>query len=307
MIGKQGLVPKNLSGSGARPLIFVKRNRGSRFFASEIMRTEELAHIVKRFGGWSAGARVLELGLTTEIRDSVVWLNKRVIEHVSEAQLQDLRARNNLVVSDYVDGPPRTDIDYLFDFHVASSVMQFQSFTRSHGSRKAWLVTHHVSNFPRFTDEFRKGFRIAYFGERSNAPHLGELPERIEVFSTKNGESYGHLDNLWPAHYIFRYTRAGEGFKPFTKGFFAAHSGSVALDAEDNEEALWYLGHDYPFLAKSSRYEDVVNTIEFAKSEYGTSVWKHALEIMREVRHRSDEKQIYREIVGLMNLLGETA
>lgn len=306
MIGKLGLVPKNLSRSGARPLIFVKRNRGSRFFASEIMRTEELAHIVKRFGGWSAGVRVMEIDSTLDTRDSVLWLNKRVIEQVSATYLEELRARKNLLVSDYIDGPSRTDIDHFFDLHVASSVSQFQSFMLSHGPSKVWFVTHHVSNFPAFTNKFSNDFRIAYFGEPSNAPHLGKLSKHVDVFSTQNGESFGQVNNSWPAHYIFRFTRAGEGFKPYTKGFFAAHAGSVVLDAGDNEEARWYLGCDYPFLAKSSQYEDVVNTIEFAKSEYGSPVWEHALEVMRSVRERSAERQVYREIIGLMNLLGES-
>ena len=93
-------------------------------------------------------------------------------------------------------------------------------------------------------------------------------------------------------HYAVRQPHPFDGFKPFIKGFTAAACGAAILVPLDESDALYYLGHDYPFALKDNSLSSVREAIEYAEECFGGPEWRFAHTIMDSVRERCSARQV---------------
>lgn len=163
-----------------------------------------------------------------------------------------LRAAGCLVLMDFIDGRLRPEIVAQADGFIACSATQSRHLRAHHPDRPVIHIPHHVDlDLPALPCQWDR-FACGYFGGRGNGAHLdaleaaGAIKVWETLFANRNGWHQGLADiNL---HYAFRPRSMWQGgFKPFTKGFVAAHVGAVVLVAESDEEATELLGADYPF------------------------------------------------------------
>jgi hypothetical protein len=81
-----------------------------------------------------------------------------------------------------------------------------------------------------------------------------------------------------------RADRPIDGFKPFTKGFIAAHCSSAILVGKDDAEATAILGSDYPFFCDRSDGKKVREAIGRMADGFENAEWRKALSILAKVR-----------------------
>jgi hypothetical protein len=218
------------------------------------------------------------------------------------------------------------------DGFIASSKRQLAALTQLVPDKPCHLVTHNVDQrLPEFVPPADR-LRIAYVGFAQNCRHLDELSQLAEIVETAAGGSADAWMARLPefnCHYalrrpedppgfksvlvgmfghehqpvlfrpsskgLFRRPRDFIVFKPFTKGFTAAHCGCPILTERSESDAQFYLPDDYPFFLPAGAWNDVSRAIKRISKEFGGKSWHYAVEIMREIRDRSSSNQIANE------------
>jgi len=97
-------------------------------------------------------------------------------------------------------------------------------------------------------------------------------------------------------HYAIRAANEPRVFKPFLKGFVAAHCGVPIIVAAADAEARHYLGDDYPFVVENLSLGSVRQHIELFADQYATLTWKSALERLREIAAQSNRRHVEEEL-----------
>ena len=148
--------------------------------------------------------------------------------------------------------------------------------------------------------------RTGYFGELANTvrpPSLGGLVELVGINTSRREESW--IDRLpeFNAHWIIRQRRAIDGAKPFLKGFLAARLGAVVVSAREDDDALLYLGDDYPFFVRSLETCDLEATMLAMVEDFGGPAWRLAQEIMTEVAARSSDAVVAAEFRAMVETI----
>lgn len=288
-------MPHNLS------FVYVEQFRGS---GSTIMRGFQLADIARRHLG--PRIRVTVRPLVPNFRRSTLFLTKGALKVATTETLARLKRRGNRLLFDVVDElPPETTREFA-DAIVASSLTAFEAYAREFPQIPVALVNHHVD--PRLEaatagprpDEFR----IGYFGERENAVLTPRIEETVEVVHIDTSSE----DTKWLAsiphfsmHYAVRRIRLLDQYKPFLKGFTAAHAGAPILIQRSQEEAVRWLGLDYPYLIDEPVSEaTIIRAIEEAASEFGGTRWGEALDVMAGLRERTRPERIAAELRTLL-------
>ena len=112
-----------------------------------------------------------------------------------------------------------------------------------------------------------------------------------------------HLSN-YSLHYCLR-PELNEHYKvkPFTKGFTASAVGAVVMANKATEDAVEFLGADYPYLTRSLDADEVVSTFERAKQGFRGTDWKNAQDVMQNLNELVSPAKIasqFREIVSFL-------
>jgi hypothetical protein len=264
---------------------------------STVMRGFQLAELAR---DGLPGHRVRVAPLGTAIRNSSVFLTKGALKVAEPQQLSDLRRAGNRLLFDPVDEVPPPTTARFADVLVASSLTAFDYFSRAYPATRVALVNHHVDpRLDRVTPR-PDAFRVGYFGETVNAILTDAIEERVDVVPVDTSRE--HADWLarvpqYTMHYAVRRERALDHFKPFLKGFTAAHSGAPVLIQRDQAEALRWLGEDYPYLVDAPVDEAVIlDALARAEREYGGPRWARAREIMAGIRARTTPTRIVAEL-----------
>lgn len=281
--------------------VYVEQFRGA---GSTVMRGFQLAEIAERHLG--RGVRVNVRPLAPDFRRSTLFLTKGALKVATAPTLARLKARGNRLMFDVVDElPPDTTREFA-DVVVASSLTAFEAYSREFPRIPVALVNHHVD--PRL-DAATVGarpdtFRLGYFGERENAvltPRIEEVVEAVHIDTSK--EDTGWLASIrdFSMHYAVRRTRLLDQYKPFLKGFTAAHAGAPILIQRSQEEAVRWLGADYPYLLDEPVSEDrILAAIAQARAEFGGARWREALDVMAGLRERTRPERIAAELSALL-------
>lgn len=263
------------------------------------MRGDQLAAIAKS----SSPDRTITLAPSTaRFRNSTLFLTKGALKELDEAKLSQLKKRGNRLLFDVVDEVPPPTTTGFADVLIASSLTAFSQFQRDFPGVDVSLVNHHVD--PRIsrsrtappTDQLR----TAYFGELVNAILTDGIREQVTTFHVDTSrESSDWIPEVphFNFHYAVRLRRGLDKFKPFLKGFTAAHTSSNMLIQSDQVEAVAWLGDDYPYLLWAEPTEaNILAALQEAKESFGSPEWFAGLKVMADIRERTSEVRIGHEI-----------
>lgn len=282
----------------ARPVRFVYSAQ-YRQSGSTVMRGAQLSEIAARA---MPDRDVKYVELNVDIRNSVVFLTKGALKAMTMERLESLKKNKNLLLFDVVDELPPPFTRGYADVLVAASHTAFAQHSLNFPGLPVRLVNHHVD--PRVTalqvtppdDRLRTG----YFGETINAvftPVVTEMVHLVPIDTSRESTSWIDHLSAYNLHYAVRATRELDHFKPFLKGFTAAHCRSnILIQATEAEAASW-LGKDYPFLLHGPVTEAAISqAIQHAQGSFGGSEWREGLLRMSEVRERTSPKRIGSEV-----------
>lgn len=261
---------------------------------STILRSHQVYEIVKGEGS------VLPLHITHDssgIKNSIVIMDKYSSTFASRAMLRKLREANNILISDPVDDEIIVEKYSQFDGLIASSIKQYAYFKEHFPKMTIAYLFHHADiRLPKKLAP-QDEFKAAYFGEPSNMydfPGLNEWIQPVPVDTSK--QKLGWMSSI--ANYNFHYAVRSKGyservFKPFTKGFTAAHFGANILVHADDGDAGIYLGTQYPFLLKGELSpKAVIEMMTFARESFSSETWRKGLSVMEEIKNKTDPAKL---------------
>jgi hypothetical protein len=239
----------------------------------------------------------------TQIADSTLVLTKSYLIEAPPLILEEHRRRGNRIYADYLDLEVKPAQVALVDTLIASSQEQNRFFLELFPEKRIRHVTHHVDL--RIPDIILKAdnFRCGYFGHPWNAGYMDRVTDVVDMVDATNPKDTSWIDKLpgYPCHYAVRQAQQWDGFKPFLKGFIAAHCGAVVVVSASDREATSYLGEDYPFRFSIENGDDAKAAMAEVKRGYRSAAWGQALETMRTVRERSSPGWIRQELLRLFD------
>lgn len=294
--------------SASRPVFFVDRLPKLRS-GSSYLRTTQLWELSKD--------AFAEAGIRSQVtsgfahRGSVLILNKNTLLATKSWRLRWLKRQNNILVADPLDGKIAAERLRCCDLLLAASLTQHDALRTEFPDKRIAYVGHHVDLRLPPVDPPADAFRLGYFGEIGNAAFSGypDLPVEFVAIATARADLTDWMARLaaFNAHYALRNTQTFDGFKPFTKGFVAAHCGSPILVGGDDIEARRHLPADYPFVADTSSVESVTAAIARMRDAFGGPDWRKALEAMAELRRQTAPDAIAGQLVAAVAPLALTA
>ena len=298
--------PSAVSRLGPRRLVWVCRDQ-FRTTASTLMRGDQLADIAHHHLAAKVETSVVSEARLEEQRDALVVLTKGFLKRAAIEDLARLKRGGNTLCADYVDHPERPELHELIDVYIAASIRQYVHFVETYADKAVHLLSHHAD--PRLAGKSgpEDYCNIGYFGEIVNARYATELQGKIDfcLVDTKSADA-GWLQRLrhCNVHYAVRNRRPIDGFKPFLKGFTAAHCRANIIVPRSEGDAIYYLTSDYPYLLEDEGLKSVLYMIDRIKASFGSDEWHRGLEIMESVRRRSSPEQVASELEALVNRYG---
>lgn len=281
-------------------------SESSRHYGSTVMRGEQLSKITKKV----LGKCVCFSSTDYQYKNCILYLTKWAVYTLSVIDLQKLKARQNKLIFDLVDGElPPSKIKFA-DIVVAAAESIYQKYQRSlPKSIKIVLIDHSVDPRIRFVDWSTrpKELKAGYFGELINTVITHRIKQQVDFISvsntTQNGDWFKELPK-YNLHYAIRQKREVYPNKPFLKGFTAAFCDANILIQASEKEAIKWLGKDYPYLLRGKVTEEkILKLLDYINRTYGSKEWKRGLVIMRSIRERISEEAIGKQIVKLFQLL----
>ena len=167
-------------------------------------------------------------------------------------------------------------------------------------------MRHHVNRLIRPVTPPADRLRTGYFGELANTVRPDSLSRHGRARRHQHRAQRVRLDRRLPefnCHWIVRQRRPIDGAKPFLKGFLAARCGAVVVAAREDEDALYYLGDDYPFFVTSLDPADLEADMVRIAAGFGGPDWRLAQAIMQEVRARSTDAVVAAEFRAMIEAL----
>jgi hypothetical protein len=286
-----------------RKLVFAFAPPADRW-PSALLRGRQLMQLIHA-ANHAVSCQASPLAALTRTRGERIVLTKSALYAITAETLGQLRAQGHVLIADFVDLPVDHDIAAGMDFLLASSRSQAEFFRQQLPQIPVFHITHHVDlRLPKIIPAAGPA-RFGYFGKPQNCMYESELGGLVSVVAVENPAQTGWMQRLAAlnAHYALR-TRLGAGvFKPFTKGFIAAHCSAPVIVAAADTEARHYLGADYPFSIADLSLGAVRAHLEEFAVAYGTAPWRAAIAMMREVAERSGQAQIKHELMAFLAAL----
>ena len=289
--------------AGVRRRFFGLHRRNLPQWGSDYMRTVQMAQVIAphlpqtiaMVDAQIAPDSLSDLDALLKAHDPrVVILTKNAYKALPRGGLRSLRRPGIRVGLDLIDMNLRQVRPSKVDFLIASSSASRRALLdrRSVAPARVHLV-HHLPD-PRVigrsvpTD---RPFSVGYFGLRSNAVLPGAVESRVAVHTIRH---HRDVETVLPAllstplHYGVRppQDRWKPIFKPFTKGFMAAHCGAALVLDREVDDAVELLGEDYPLFVRDRSEAAILEVLEHAATIYGTARWDAV------VAHLSDAAQV---------------
>ncbi len=307
-------------------VVFLHR-KGLGGSGSKIMRCDQLAAICRQYLGDEYRFDVVAqrpirnpvalVKSCRALRDCVVVLLKGTAAQFGEEGMELLRHHARGVCIDYVDADVEAAFSSRADVHIGAShagcrlLGDVLARAGSAGAQaKVMHLTHHAD--PRLAGvRCRQGqaVRVGYLGNPANLYLPAAARRKVEVLQyTRDADIAEVFDALrdFNIHYCVRALAPDVDrkrmAKPFTKGFTAAAMGAHVMTARDTDDALHYLGADYPFLLESAEDSAIVNALDRAEAMFGTSAWAEAEERLAYLREMSSPRRVAEEMNDILEL-----
>lgn len=251
-----------------------------------------------------------------EFSGCIVIMLKGTAALFGDYGMERLRRNARAVCIDYVDGNIQGSFSQYADVHIGASMrgcQMLQNFVDEYDGSQGVVMplTHHAD--PRLAGLRCRQYpnvRPVYLGHPANVLMPGQVRDRVHLLEYDRDINIADtFDALcgFNLHYAVRPNRA-EGqesavAKPFTKGFTAAALGAMVMTARDTDDAVYYLGEDFPFLLDSLDEPDILAALDRADSLFGTPDWAAAEERMEFVRARSSPAWVAKEMREILTSL----
>jgi hypothetical protein len=237
------------------------------------------------------------------LRDRVVVLTKGALEVHSAAAIADLRARNVAVIGSWDDMLPEAEKMAALTASMTLSHRQTRDFGRLYPATPAFHVTHHVNAQIRSGTPPQDRLRAGYFGTLANTHRPASLARLVDLIGIDTSSvEMSWLEALprYNCHWIVRRNKAHDGWKPFLKGFVAARCGAVVAVGRGDEDAVQYLGDDYPFYVRSPDPALLEYDMTAIAAAFGGPDWRFAQAIMTQVAARSTDAVVCAEFRAMI-------
>jgi hypothetical protein len=265
---------------------------------SSYLRSRELCAMARA----DARFQALRLAVTTstdDLDDCVVILNKSALVALQDEDFDRLKNRGNILIADPLDAVLADGFLAKFDCVVAAALEQLAHYRGAVATRTRYIAHHVDMRIPPIASRADR-FSIGYFGEFTNARYTRELRGSVSFVNvdTKTAEDMRWMNELADhnAHYLIRARDEPGSFKPFTKGFIAAHCASPVLVARDDLEARHFLPASYPYVADADQVEDVRRAIARMRDGFMSDEWRLAQECMRGILQCCSRAAVSRQI-----------
>ncbi len=249
--------------------------------------------------------RAIALSDLGRLRGEWVVLTKSALLASTRDTIARLHELGHRLVADFVDSSINSDVAASVDLLLASSAAQHRFLRLRFPLIPTLHVTHHVDlRMPAVATPLDRA-RIGYYGKLSNCLHLRDIADLVTVVDANDASDLRWMSRLSEsnAHYAIRGAEDPGVFKPFLKGFVAAHCGVPVIVAAADDEARHYLGDRYPFSVPDPSLGSVRDHIKRFADAYASSTWKSAVEIMRELAVRSNRQHVEQELRALINAI----
>lgn len=289
---------------------------------SKIMRCDQLCDIARRYLGDRYDFEVrmqlpvrdkrAESDMCSLLSDATVIMIKGTAQVIGEEAVATLKTHARGLCVDYVDINMQENFLRFADVHIAPSIAGMRILRGLLASRESAAPGASVAHLTHHADPRLEGLgppqsdklRVVYLGNPKNALIPRAVNSKIEVLSYNRDREIGSVFKQlqgFNLHYAVRPPDQSSETnlsttKPFTKGIVAAALGANVLASVDSDDALHYLGADYPFLLKSGDEASINNAMEKAVGLFGGPEWKDALQRMEYVRAISSPANIAHEL-----------
>ncbi len=267
---------------------------------SNVLRGQQLSEIISRQLG-----DVFDVSYVSDasaLRDQVVIATSLALAHINPATLRALRSRNIALIGEWLDGLVKPEKAAILDAHMTFSLRQAIDMNRLYPHTPAFPVTHHVNTRITPSNATQTRLCTGYFGDLRNTTLPESLQGEVTLVDTGSaGDDWFRMLRDYNCHWIVRRHRPGFGWKPFLKGFVAARVGAVVIVTRDDENAVHYLGDDYPFYAESLDPADLEMAWARVAGAFGGPDWRLAQDIMRQVAARSTDAQVAAEFKAMID------
>ena len=225
------------------------------------------------------------------IKNSIVVF----VKHISFDECLIAKNNGNIVIYDILDGYEQ-DLSFIKDEQCVDGLIYSTKASMplipTRKNMFSTLIYHHID--PRVMRTFNKqkqisAFKMCYIGNSpentNNVSYLESIPDITFIYTdTRHAERNRWMHQISPftSHYAVRIDPMQCKTKPLAKiGVAAACNANIIINRSNAASEL--LGDDYPFYTENSK-QSVLETIEFAKENYGNSIWKQSLDRMEELK-----------------------
>lgn len=304
-------------------VVFAYRPR-KRFHGARIMRVDQLCEIAKAHLGdrydfssrelFRAGQPRRQRKALQALAGAVVIFLKGSGACFDEEGLERLKAEAAGLCIDHVDavvgvGP----IFPMADVHIFSSYGGMRAvapqFASGRIAGEAAFVTHHSDPRIVLKDHGAAAAVLpGYFGAGFNTVVPEALRHRFEGRFFDDGDAFEECLAQMPQanlHWAIR-TPGWRGpqnlpaWKPFTKGFNAAWAGANVVVDRAEDDAVEFLGDDYPYLAEDTSAAAILDVFAHAERTVGGPEWRRGLAQMAKVRARTMPAVIAAELDAVL-------
>jgi len=246
--------------------------------------------------------RAIGLGDLRQLRHEWVVLTKSALYAADRAGVDRLRGLGHRLIADFVDLPVDINIAASMEILLASSFSQLQFF-RGALPRVATLhLTHHVDlRMPPVSPPTDRA-RFGYFGRLENCRHAAEIADLVRIIDVNESSDTRWMAHLPEsnAHYAIRGDEPPHVFKPFLKGFVAAHCGVPMIVSAADEEVRHYLGADYPLAIGDLSVASVRRHLQLFADQFASPIWESAVERARAVAAQSRRPHVEDELRAVL-------
>lgn len=284
------------------------------------MRCDQLAEICKRYLGDEYEFLVRaqrpirnqeQLSrVCNDLEGCIVILLKGTAYLFGEEGMNQLRRSARAVCIDYVDADAYKCFSRFVDVHIGAShagCRLLKEVVSEKGADSDCLIMHlpHHAD-PRLSEiecRPKERLQMVYLGNPANTHVPEALNRKVELLGyPRDAEIAEVFDALgdFNMHYCVRSPPTSKGrktvAKPFTKGFTAAAVGAHVITARDTDDAIDYLGEDYPFFIDDVNERAILEAVKKAEALFDSTEWRRALERMDHVRHLTAPPQVARRV-----------
>jgi len=290
-------------GSRLRRLVFAFAPPADAF-PSALLRGEQLMEIARAVSS-EIECHATTLGDLWQRRDEWVVLTKSALLASDRDDIPRLHALGHRLIADFIDLAIDTDIAASVDVLLASSFSQYRFFRNWFPQVMTLHLTHHVDLRMPAISTPADWARFGYFGRLANCLHAEKIADLVRLVEPNDVFDTSWMARLFESnvHYAIRAAEEPCVFKPFLKGFVAAHCGVPIILAAADAEARHYLGDDYPFVVEDLSLRSVRRPIKLFANQYATSTWKSVVERLKEIAAQSNRRHVEEELRAVLDAI----